>query len=274
MRFACIREKKTVGSIQALLAAGLMTIGLYACGGPNAGSSTAFSGDDAPQTNEDEIYNAYTGGKKDESGNGLPQVQAKALMEEFAGMDIDRLYEFLRKVSNNSPVAVAGTKITHINDLLKKYRGHFMKIKKDFHRVEDFWSYMRINPKSIGPAEFKASLREMAIFTTRVALPALNKKPSEDKSPLDDSKIRNKGKACVLGTPLLLHSCTNLRSRIACNNLTASMICVVHYMFKSKEEPGKPKKEGFDETGGSEKPGSGNGDGGDGGGGDGGGGDA
>jgi len=239
------REFARARSIRALVAASLLLASLPGCGSSSSGSST-FSGDSAPDPNEEAIIADYYGGQSAKE-TGLPKLQAQEMVSEFVDMKIDRLYEFLRKVSNNDGVSAGGTRISRINDLLKKYRGHFFKIRKDFHRVEDFWQFMQVNPKTVTPAEFRASLREMGIFTSRVALPALLKKPSQDKTALDNQKIRNKGRACVIGTPLLLNSCINLRNRVSCNLLTASMICVVHYMFKAKEPPGEAKKEGFDE---------------------------
>ncbi|MBM4252489.1 MAG: hypothetical protein FJ146_11000 [Deltaproteobacteria bacterium] len=221
-----------------------MTIGLTACGSGSGSGSSSFSGDGAPDPVADKIVDQNF--EAEGPTKGLPKLQAKEMISEFVDMKLDQLYEFLRKVSGNETVNAGGTKITRINDTLKKYRGHFFKIRKDFHRVEDFWDFMKVNPKTVTPNEFKGSLREMGIFVTRVALPALIKKPSDDKSPLNDTKIRNKGRACVIGTPLLLNSCVNMRNREACNLLTGSMICVVHYMFKAKEKSPEAKKEGFD----------------------------
>ena len=226
--------------------------------------SASFSYAGGAPISDDEILAAYSETKNDDGTPSLPTAPAQLQLKVLSKMKLDRLYDFLHKVSNNASVNVGGTTVRGVNDMLTLYKQHFLKLQIQLSQVSDFWEFMRFNPTSVTPSEFKQSMRDIATFTTKIGRPALSKQQPPSGVTPSQNTFKNQGRACVTATPFLLNGCTNLRSQAACNELTAAMICVVHNLFKAKQPPGEVKGEGFDDIGGSNDNGSG-GDGGDGG---------
>ncbi len=253
-------------SIATLLGAAISLAGCQPSGSSGSSAATFTAAAVGGPMSDDDIVNAYSETKSDDGAPSLPKAPAQLQLKVLSKMKLDRLYDFLHKVSNNSSVNVGGTTVRGVNDMLTLYKPHFLKIQMHFSQVSDFWEFMRFNPTSVTPSEFKQSMRDIATFTTKIGRPALNKQqqPPSGVTPSQNT-FKNQGRACVTATPFLLNGCTNLRNQAACNDLTAAMICVVHNMFKAKQPPGEVKGEGFDNIGGNNDFGAGE-DGGDGGG--------
>ena len=251
-------------SLAALLGAAITLAGCQPSG--SSGSSAATFTDAAVEgpISDDEIVNAYVDTKTDDGTPALPKAPAQLQLKVLSKMKLDRLYDFLHKVSNNASVNIGGTTVRGVNDMLTMYKPHFLKIQMHFSQVSDFWEFMRFNPTSVTPSEFKQSMRDISTFATKIGRPALNKQQPPSGVTPSQNTFKNQGRACVTATPFLLNGCTNLRNQAACNDLTAAMICVVHNMFKAKQPPGEAKGEGFDDIGGNNDAGAGS-DGGDGG---------
>jgi hypothetical protein len=245
-------------SIATLLGAAISLAGCQPSGSSGSSAATFTDAAVGGPMSDDDIVNAYSETKSDDGAPSLPKAPAQLQLKVLSKMKLDRLYDFLHKVSNNSSVNVGGTTVRGVNDMLTLYKPHFLKIQMHFSQVSDFWEFMRFNPTSVTPSEFKQSMRDIATFTTKIGRPALNKQqqPPSGVTPSQNT-FKNQGRACVTATPFLLNGCTNLRNQAACNNLTAAMICVVHNMFKAKQPPGEVKGEGFDNIGGNNDFGAG-----------------